>query len=77
MDFLKPKRKGNDFLSGFPPLSFTVSSNRNLETLRGRLSLKKLKSQGRAVEVTVNSKEENSSDFSLYVVPEFGHSGCT
>jgi hypothetical protein len=36
------------------------------------VSLKKLKSQGKAVEVTVNSKEENSYDFCLDFAQEFG-----
>jgi hypothetical protein len=36
------------------------------------VSLKKLKSQARAVEVTVNCKEENSQDFYLDFVQEFG-----
>ncbi len=36
------------------------------------MSLKKYKSQGKAVEVTVNNKEENSSDVSLDFVQEFG-----
>jgi hypothetical protein len=35
------------------------------------MSLKKYKSQGKAVKVTVNSKEENSSDFCLDFVQEF------
>ncbi len=39
------------------------------------MSLKKEKSQGNAVEVTVNSKEENSEDFCLDFVPEFGLGG--
>ncbi len=47
------KGRGYGFLSGFPPFSFT-------ETVRGCMSLKKYKSQGKAVEVTVNSREENS-----------------
>ncbi len=34
--------------------------------------MKKLKSQARAVEVTVNCKEENSQDFYLDFVQEFG-----
>ncbi len=34
--------------------------------------MKKYKSQGKAVEVTVNSKEENSEDFCLDFVQEFG-----
>jgi hypothetical protein len=33
---------------------------------------KKNKSQGKAVELTVNSKEENSEDFCLDFVQEFG-----
>ncbi len=36
------------------------------------MSLKKYKSQGKTVEVTVNSKEENSSNFCLDFVQEFG-----
>jgi hypothetical protein len=36
------------------------------------VNFKKYKSQGKAIEVTVNSKEENSSDFCLDFVPEFG-----
>ncbi len=36
------------------------------------MSLKKWKSQGKAIEVTVNSKEENSEDFCLDFVKEFG-----
>jgi hypothetical protein len=36
------------------------------------VSWKKYKSQGKAVEVTVNSKEKNSSDFCLDFVQEFG-----
>jgi hypothetical protein len=36
------------------------------------VSLKKEKSQGKAVEVTVNIKDENSSDFCLDVYREFG-----
>ncbi len=38
----------------------------------GCVSLKIQKSQGKAVEVTVNSKEEKSSDFCLNFVQEFG-----
>ncbi len=53
------------FLSGFHTFSFT-------ETVRGCVSLKKKKSQGKAVEVTVNSKEENCQDFCLDFVQEFG-----
>jgi hypothetical protein len=39
--------------------------------IRGCVSLKRQKSQGKAVEVTVNSKEENSQDFCLDLVQEF------
>ncbi len=35
-------------------------SNLTLETVRGCMSLKKYKSQGKAGEVTVNNKEEKS-----------------
>ncbi len=34
--------------------------------------MKKSKSQGKAVKVTVNSKEKNSKDFCLDFVQEFG-----
>jgi hypothetical protein len=44
---------GYGFLSGFPPFSCT-------EAVRGCVSLKKYKSQGKAVEITGNNKEENS-----------------
>jgi hypothetical protein len=40
--------------------------------VRGCVSLKKYKSQGKAVEVTVNSKEENSEEYCLDFVQEFG-----
>ncbi len=40
--------------------------------VRGCVSLKKYKSLGKAVEVTVNSKEGNSLDFCLDFVQEFG-----
>ncbi len=36
------------------------------------MSLKKQKFQGKAVEVTVNNKKENSEDFYLEFVQEFG-----
>jgi hypothetical protein len=39
--------------------------------IRGCVSLKRQKSQGKAVDVTVNSKEENSQDFCLDLVQEF------
>ncbi len=59
------------FLSGFPPFSITVYKYWTLETVRGCVSWKKIKSQAKAVEVTVNSKEENSSNFFLDFVQEF------
>jgi hypothetical protein len=44
-------KEGYGFLSGFPlsPLQRTI---RTLETVRGCVSLKKYKSQGKAVDVT-------------------------
>ena len=42
-----------------------------LETLGSCVSLKKQKSQDKAVEVTVNSKDENSLDFCQDFVQEF------
>ncbi len=42
-----------------------------VETVRGCVSFKQWKSQGKAVEVTVNSKEENSEDFCLGFIQEF------
>jgi hypothetical protein len=50
-------------------LSFTVYSEL---TFRCCVRLKKNKSQGKAVEVIVNSKEENSEDFCLDLFREFG-----
>ncbi len=70
--FIKPYGKGHVFLSGFPPFSFTAYSNWTVEPVKGCVSLKKYKSQGKAVEVTVNRKEENSEDFCLDFVQEFG-----
>jgi hypothetical protein len=64
MDFLN-HGEGDMVLSGFLPFFFT-------ETVRGCASLKKQKSQDKAVEATVNNKEENSSDFCLDFVQEFG-----
>jgi|688.fasta_scaffold434506_1 hypothetical protein len=46
------------FLSGFPPFAFTGHSNfRNSKRLH---EFEEVKSPGKAVEVTVKSKEENS-----------------
>jgi hypothetical protein len=50
--FLKPKVRGYGFPSDFPPFSFT-------ETVRGCVSLKKYKSQGKAVQLIVNNRDEN------------------
>jgi hypothetical protein len=44
-------KRGYGFLSGFLPFSFT-------ETVRGCMSLKIYKTQGKAVKVIVNNKEE-------------------
>ncbi len=43
-----------------------------LSPVIGCVSLKIWKSQDKAVEVTVNSKEENSEDFCLDFIQEFG-----
>jgi hypothetical protein len=53
MDFINHREGGYCFLSDFPPVSFTVYS-----TVRGCVSLKKYKSQGK--------------DFCLDFVREFG-----
>ncbi len=65
MDFLNHREGGLDFYQVFllSPLHCTV------ETVRGCVSLKKLKSSGKTAEVTVSSKEEN---FFLDFVQEFG-----
>ncbi len=63
MDFLNHREGEYGFLSGFPPFSFTVYNNSTVETVRGCVSLKKLKSQGKAPEVTVISKEETLKIF--------------
>ncbi len=60
MDFLNHREGGVVFYQVFHLFSFTVYSNQALETVRGCVSARKYKSQGTAVEVTVNSKEENS-----------------
>jgi hypothetical protein len=51
--FLKAQGGGYGFLSGFPLFSFT-------ESVRGCASLKKYKSQGKAVMVTANNKERKT-----------------
>jgi hypothetical protein len=59
MDFLN-RREGGIFSSRFSSFSFTVYNNCTVEIERGCVSLKKYKPQDKALEVTVNSKEENS-----------------
>jgi hypothetical protein len=44
----------------------------HVQTVRGCVTLKKYKSQGKAVEVTVSNKDENSSDFCLDFFQELG-----
>ncbi len=60
MDFLNHREGGVVFYQGFLLSPFTVYVNRDLETVRVCVGLTKNKSQGTAVEVSVNSKEENS-----------------
>ncbi len=55
MDFLNQREGGKVFY-----FFFTVYSSCTVETVWGCMSLKKQKSQDKAVEVTVNSKAENS-----------------
>ena len=71
MDFFNHRVGGMVFYQVFllSPLQCKV------ETVRGCVSLKKWKSQGKAVEVTVNNKEENSEDLCLDFVQEVGF--CT
>jgi hypothetical protein len=52
-------------------LSHLQCSVTELYTVRDCESLKKWKSEGKAVKVTMNSKEENSQDFCLDFVQEF------
>jgi hypothetical protein len=59
MDFLNHRERGMVFHQVFFLSQFTI---------RGCVSLKKYKSLGKAVRVTMNNKEENSLDF----VQEFG-----
>jgi hypothetical protein len=59
MDFFNHREGGIVFYQVFLffPLQCTVTE---LETVRGCVSLNKYKSQGQALEMTVNSKDENS-----------------
>jgi hypothetical protein len=68
MDFLNHREGGEVFYQVFllSPLQCTLTHCRN-----GSLKLK-YKSHGKAVDVTLNRKEENSRDFCLDFVIEFG-----
>jgi hypothetical protein len=65
LNFLNNREGGIVFYQVSLPFNFTVYINSTVETVRGCVSLRKYKSQGKAVEVTVNTKEENSIDFCL------------
>jgi hypothetical protein len=66
MDFINHREGDNDLISiRFPPFSFT-------EAVRGYVSLKKYEFQCKAVEVTVNNKEENRKTFVCIFGKEFG-----
>jgi hypothetical protein len=67
VDFLNHRVGGMVFYPCFPPFSFTVNS-RICKRLR---EFEEIKSEGKAVEVTVNSMEENSEEFCLDFVQEF------
>jgi hypothetical protein len=60
MDFLYHRDEGVVFYQAFLLSSLQCTVMKCSETVRGCVSLKKLKSQGKAVEVTVDSKEENT-----------------
>ncbi len=60
MDFLNHREGGVVFLGFYQVFLLSPLQYHTAETVRGCVSLKKQKSQGKAVEVTVNSKEENS-----------------
>jgi hypothetical protein len=66
--FLKPRAYG--FLSGFPLFSFTMYSNCTVEICKRFCEFEEIEISRQDVEVTVNSKEENSSDFCLNFVQE-------
>jgi hypothetical protein len=72
MDFLNHREGDVIFYPVFllSPLQCTVTHY--IEAVRGCVSLKKKKYQCKAVEMTVNSKEEISQDFCLDSVQEFG-----
>ncbi len=60
VDFLNQRREGGMVFYQVFLLSPSQCAAWTVETIRGCVSLKKYKSQGKAAEVTVNSKEENS-----------------
>jgi hypothetical protein len=75
MDFLYQREGGMVFYHIFllSPLQCTVEKlKRFCEFEEKRLrEFEEIETQGKAVEVTVNSKEENSEDFCLDFVQEF------
>ncbi len=60
IDFLNHSERWKVLYQVFLHSPLQSTGNWPLETVRGCVSLKKEKSQSKAVEVTVNSKEENS-----------------
>jgi hypothetical protein len=70
MDFLNHREGGMVLWFSIRVFSFLFYCVK--EKSRNCKRLKKYKSQGKAVEVTVNSKEENSYNFCLDYVQEFG-----
>jgi hypothetical protein len=79
MDFLNHK-KGRVFFNRVFLLSHLQCTVRTVETVRLCLSLKKKKYIKAKLKryLILNNKEENSSDFCLYFVQEFGlfRKGC-
>jgi hypothetical protein len=57
VDFLNHREGDMVSLSGISIFSFTVYSNGTVETGRGCVSLKKKKSKGKTVKVTVNNSK--------------------
>ena len=71
MDFLNHREGDMVFQQVFlfSPLQCTVTLCRNSKRLR---EFEEIEISSKAVEETVNNKEENSSDFSLNFAQEFG-----
>ncbi len=61
MDFLSQRERGVVSCKVFLLSPLQSTSSRTVETVRGCVSLKKYKSQGKAVETTMNSKEKKLS----------------